>query len=124
MDLTGSYTTTSINGNKYKLSLIDSHTNLAFEYYMKDKSAASVQSKLQEFIDSVIIPRRVIDKDLGYIYIFRDCGTEFNNQVIKDLLLKCDIIQTVTVLIFLRHMAKVNGFGGLLLKCPEPCYLN
>ena len=93
MDLTGPYTTTSINGNKYKLSLIDSHTNLAFEYYMKDKSASSVQSKLQEFIDSVIIPRRVIDKDLGYIYILSDCGTEFNNQVIKDLLLKHGILQ-------------------------------
>ena len=93
MDLTGPYTTTSINGNKYKLSLIDSHSNLAFEYYMKDKSASSVQSKLQEFIDSVIIPRRVIDKDLGYIYILSDCGTEFNNQVIKDLLLKHGIIQ-------------------------------
>ena len=30
MDLTGPYTTTSINGNKFKLSLIDSHSNLAF----------------------------------------------------------------------------------------------
>ena len=93
MDLTGPYVTQSINGNKYKLALIDSFSNLAYEYYLKDKSASSVYKHLQSFIHNVLVPKRSIDRELGYIYIMSDCGSEFDNNDIKKLCLENGIIQ-------------------------------
>ena len=93
MDLTGPYVTKSINGNKYKLALIDSFSNIAYEYYLKDKSALSVFNNLQKFINDVIIPKRAVDKELGYIHIISDCGSEFDNNDIKNLCSENGILQ-------------------------------
>ena len=93
MDLTGPYVTKSINGNQYKLALIDSFSNIAYEYYLKDKSSASVFKHLQNFINDVIKPKRAVDNQLGYIHIVSDCGSEFDNNDIKNLCLENGILQ-------------------------------
>ena len=66
---------------------------MAFEYYLKEKSAESVYQKLVKFVQDVIMPRRMIDKKLGYIYIYSDCGTEFDNTEIDKLCKYNGIIQ-------------------------------
>ena len=87
------YGAKSINGNQYKLALIDSFSNIAYEYYLKDKSSASVFQHLQNFINDVIKPKRAVDKQLGYIHIVSDCGSEFDNNDIKNLCSENGILQ-------------------------------
>ena len=93
MDLTGPYTVTSVNGNRYKLALIDSYSNITHEYYMPNKSAETVFKYMSQFISNVIVPTRAADKTLSFIYIYSDCGTEFDNKIISELLLANGIIQ-------------------------------
>ena len=48
---------------------------------------------MPQLISNVIVPTRAADKTLSFIYIYSDCGTEFDNKIISELFLANGIIQ-------------------------------
>ena len=74
----------SINDNRYVLGFIDSNTGfLLVQYFIPKKE---IYNEIKKWIDEVITPLRATSNLLN-IELVTDCGTEFDNQLIRKLLM-------------------------------------
>ena len=73
----------SINGNRYVLGFIDSNSNVLIQYFISKKE---LYNEILEWINKIIKFLRIIYTMLTIIELITDCGTEFDNQIIRQLL--------------------------------------
>ena len=94
----------SFNGNFYVLGLIDSCTGALYQYFIPKKI---IYNSIQHWINTIIKPLKATT-GLTNIELITDCGSEFDNAQVRQLLLDNGIRPTLTCPYIYEHHGKIE----------------